>query len=91
MLARAEVECVDVRGVGLMVGVELTSAQVVEEVQRRCLDRGVLLISCGPHQEVVRLAPPLTISDEELEHGLDVLCAVLGEIGVSRREGRAAS
>ena len=82
---------VDVRGVGLMVGVELTSAQVVEEVQRRCLDRGVLLISCGPHQEVVRLAPPLTISDEELEHGLDVLCAVLGEIGVSRREGRAAS
>src|SRR5207245_2385811 len=63
---------VDVRGVGLMVGVELASARVVEEVQRRCLERGVVLISCGPNQEVVRLAPPLTISDDELEHGLEV-------------------
>jgi len=42
---------------------------------------------------VVRLAPPLTISDEELDHGLDVLCEALGDLALefNRRAGRAAS
>ena len=84
---------VDVRGVGLMIGLELVDGQAVDAVLRRCLERGVIVISCGPHQEVVRLAPPLTISDEELDHGLDVLCEALGDLAVefNRRAGRAAS
>ena len=84
---------VDVRGVGLMIGLELVDGQAVDAVLRRCLERGVIVISCGPHQEVVRLAPPLTISDEELDHGLDVLCEALGDLALefNRRAGRAAS
>ena len=82
---------VDVRGVGLMIGVELADGAAADAVLRRCLEQGVLLLSCGPHQEVVRLAPPLTISDDELEKGLTVLCAALDRVGLSRREGRAAS
>jgi len=64
---------VGVRGVGLMVGVELVSGERCEEVRRRALSEDVLLLSCGSHGEVVRLVPALTISDDELEHGLDVL------------------
>ena len=33
-------------------------------------ERGLLLLSCGLYGNVVRLLPPLTISDEELEDGL---------------------
>jgi len=32
------------------------------------------VLSCGPDENVLRLAPPLTIGDDELEQGLDVLC-----------------
>ncbi len=64
---------VGVRGVGLMVGVELTSGDVCDEIRAKALAENVLLLSCGSHGEVVRLVPALTISDDELELGLDVL------------------
>jgi 4-aminobutyrate aminotransferase len=64
---------VNVRGIGLMVGVELVSGAVCDQVRGRALAENVLLLSCGPHGEVVRLVPALTISDDELQHGLDVL------------------
>ncbi len=63
-----------VRGIGLMVGVELTGKAVTERVCRACLDAGVIVLSCGPDENVLRLAPPLTITDDELDHGLTVLC-----------------
>ena len=69
---------VDVRGVGLMIGVELVDGATAERVQQRCLDAGVVVLNCGPHGEVLRLIPPLTISDEELDLGLTTLLAALG-------------
>jgi predicted acetylornithine/succinylornithine family transaminase len=64
---------VEVRGAGLMLGVELDRA--VSEVQGRILERGVLVCSAG--ERVLRLTPPLTITDEELEQALGVLEEVL--------------
>lgn len=68
---------VEVRGVGLMVGVQLADAGTAARVQQACLDAGVLVLTCGPGDDVLRLIPPLTISDDELEHGLAVLGAAL--------------
>ncbi len=68
---------VEVRGVGAMIGVELTDQAAAELVQRRCLDRGVLVLTCGPQGNVLRLIPPLTMTDDELDHGLAVLCKAL--------------
>lgn len=64
---------VEVRGIGAMIGVELRDKATAEAVQQRCLDAGVIVLTCGPEGNVLRLIPPLTISDEELEVGLDVL------------------
>jgi 4-aminobutyrate aminotransferase len=69
---------VDVRGLGLMIGVELVDGPTAERVQQRCLDAGVLVLNCGPHGEVLRLIPPLTISDADLDLGLRTLVAALG-------------
>lgn len=66
-----------VRGVGLMVGVQLASADEAHRVQQACFDAGVLVLTCGPGDDVLRLIPPLTISDDELELGLAVLEAAL--------------
>jgi 4-aminobutyrate aminotransferase len=64
----------DVRGIGLMVGLELVDKAATERVCARCLDAGVIVLACGPDENVVRLAPALTIADDEIETGLKVLC-----------------
>lgn len=64
---------VEVRGVGGMIGVELRDEAAAEAVQARCLADGVIVLTCGPEGDVLRLIPPLTISDDELDHGLTVL------------------
>jgi 4-aminobutyrate aminotransferase-like enzyme len=60
-----------------MIGVELTDKATAEAVQQRCLADGVLVLTCGPAGNVLRLIPPLTMTDDELAHGLDVLSAAL--------------
>jgi 4-aminobutyrate aminotransferase len=67
----------EVRGIGLLIGVELADGATAEAVQRRCLDAGVLVLNCGPHGEVLRLVPPLTITDAELDLGLSTLVTAL--------------
>jgi len=68
---------VEVRGVGAMIGVELTDKTAAERVQRRCLADGVIILTCGPDGNVLRLIPPLTMTDDELDHGLEVLAKAL--------------
>ncbi|HEY2999244.1 MAG TPA: aminotransferase class III-fold pyridoxal phosphate-dependent enzyme [Acidimicrobiales bacterium] len=63
----------DIRGIGLMVGVELAGKDVTDAVCAACLAAGVIVLSCGPDENVLRLVPPLTITDDEIDHGLDVL------------------
>ena len=70
---------VDVRGVGLMIGVELRDKAVAEAVQARCLDAGLIVLLCGPGENVLRLIPPLTITDADFERGLDIIAAALAD------------
>ncbi|WP_432354743.1 aspartate aminotransferase family protein [Sporosarcina sp. A2] len=70
----------DVRGVGLMIGIELgdpktgeASGEIVMEVLDKCLADGVLFYLCGNLGEVIRMIPPLTISKDQIDTGLHVL------------------
>jgi 4-aminobutyrate aminotransferase len=67
----------DVRGIGLMIGVQLRDKEAAAAVQARCLEHGLIVLTCGPAEDVLRLIPPLTITDDELEHGLAILTAEL--------------
>ncbi|HET6441555.1 MAG TPA: aspartate aminotransferase family protein [Phycisphaerae bacterium] len=72
----------EVRGAGLMVGVELTESGA--GVAAACLAKG-LHINCT-HGTVLRIMPPLTITREQLDEGLDVLADVLNaERGTGRQ------
>jgi 4-aminobutyrate aminotransferase len=68
---------IDVRGVGLMIGLELRDGETAEAVRRRCLERGLIVLTCGPQGSVLRLIPPLTLSEGELSLGLRILTAAL--------------
>jgi 4-aminobutyrate aminotransferase/4-aminobutyrate aminotransferase/(S)-3-amino-2-methylpropionate transaminase len=47
-------------------------------------EKGLLLLSCGLDGNVIRLLPPLTAADEELERGLGLLEEALGDAGADR-------
>lgn len=73
----------DVRGKGLMVGVEFThpdgrpAPQVVDAIKEHCLQNGVLLSRCGPHNQTLRLAPPLIVTAAQIDHFLTVFGAAV--------------
>ena len=58
---------------GLLLGLEID--RVATDAIADCLERGVLVGSAG--ERVLRITPPLTITDDELAHALDVLEEVL--------------
>jgi 4-aminobutyrate aminotransferase len=66
----------DIRGLGLMVGVEFTDAGGgpdkgrAKAVQAACLEENLLMLSCGTWDNVTRFVPPLVVSAEQIEDGL---------------------
>ena len=64
---------VEVRGKGAMLGMVLESREMTEFVVAKCLEDGLLLGWTLHSNTLVRLAPPLIISDELLEEALQVL------------------
>jgi 4-aminobutyrate aminotransferase len=76
-LGRLRRVAANVRGVGLMIGVELPDKATAARVREGCLAAGLIVLVCGPEENVLRLMPPLTISDEELDLGLSILEHVL--------------
>lgn len=63
----------DVRGMGLMIGIEVTVSP--SDIQKKALDKGLLVLTAG--KNVVRLLPPLVISKEEIEEGFEILKDIL--------------
>lgn len=69
---------VEVRGPGLMVGVEFTDGAVCASVRRHALERSrVIMMGAGTRGEVLRLMPPLTVTDAELDLAVDAVGAAL--------------
>jgi 4-aminobutyrate aminotransferase / (S)-3-amino-2-methylpropionate transaminase / 5-aminovalerate transaminase len=65
----------EVRGLGPMLAIEFAekSGEVSKAVTTKAREDGLVVLSCGLYGNVIRLLPPLTATDEELERGLDIL------------------
>jgi 4-aminobutyrate aminotransferase-like enzyme len=74
-IAEEEPAIGDVRGLGPMLAIEFAqkSGEVTKEVTTKARENGLLILSCGLYGNVIRLLPPLTATDEQLERGLDIL------------------
>ncbi len=66
----------DVRGLGLMIGVEFTDskgdpdAKTAKAVQAVCLDENLLLLTCGTYGNTIRFIPPLIVTEEQIASSL---------------------
>ncbi|HEX2049214.1 MAG TPA: aminotransferase class III-fold pyridoxal phosphate-dependent enzyme, partial [Actinomycetota bacterium] len=73
----------EVRGLGLMIGVELVSAEVADDVERACYRRGLLVLRAG--DATVRVSPPLVISEAQADAGVRIFDEALAEVAAARR------
>lgn len=75
----------DVRGKGLMIGVEFVkdrktkeaAADLRNEVVDRCFERGLLTLGCG--DSTIRITPPLCVTEEEIREGLEIFALSVKE------------
>ncbi|HXI10950.1 MAG TPA: aspartate aminotransferase family protein [Thermodesulfobacteriota bacterium] len=68
----------DVRGLGLMIGVEFVrkdgspDTEGLKKVMARCREKGLIIIECGTEKNIARLMPPLVVTQSEMEMALDI-------------------
>jgi len=67
-----------VRSKGLLIAIELESNEMVLEVLRRCLGKGLFSDWFLFAPQCIRIAPPLTITDEEIRTACSIICECLG-------------
>ncbi|MGH3356227.1 MAG: aminotransferase class III-fold pyridoxal phosphate-dependent enzyme, partial [Nocardioidaceae bacterium] len=73
----------DVRGLGLMLGNEFVGPdgqpdpETAARVQRAAGERGLMLLMCGAHNNVVRMIPALVVDGEQVDSGLDIWAAAV--------------
>ena len=67
----------DVRGLGLMIGIDLPDHDTAGAVERAAFDRGLLVLGCG--ERAIRIAPPLVITEEQARTGLEVFEEAVAE------------
>lgn len=78
----------DIRGLGAMVAFDLVTerggnkpaADKVKQLTAKALENGLIILSCGIYGNSIRLLAPLTIPDQHLEEGLNILEKSLAEI-----------
>ncbi len=84
---QAKYECIgDVRGVGLMLAIELVhegkkpAADLTNSLIKQALEHNLLLLSCGMYKNVIRFIAPTTVCQEEIDHAIEILDELLAKM-----------
>jgi diaminobutyrate-2-oxoglutarate transaminase len=77
---RYPAHCSEVRGIGMIQGLVWRDGRLGAATSRAAFERGLIVETCGPDGEVIKLLPPLVIGTDELEEGLSILSDAAGEV-----------
>ena len=72
----------DVRGKGLMIGIQFDSGETAEAVQMQAFDRGLLVLEAG--DDCVRMSPPLVVSQDEAETAVRIFFEAVAHVAAHR-------
>lgn len=73
----------DLRGLGLMIGAEFRTTDgkpdkdLTKSIQKICLENGLMLLTCGPWDDTIRIIPPINVSASEVDEALAIFGAAL--------------
>ncbi len=70
----------EIRGKGLMLAIIVETPELASKIILKCLDRGLLLFWLLFEGRAIRITPPLTISNTEIEQGCEIILTVLNEV-----------
>ncbi|WP_019123023.1 aspartate aminotransferase family protein [Brevibacillus massiliensis] len=76
----------DIRGLGLMIGVEFIAADgkpdaaTVSALQKKALEKGLILLTCGTDKNVIRFIPPTTVTKAEIDEAMTIIKSSLAEL-----------
>ena len=68
----------DVRGLGLMIGVQFADHDHMAAIEQAAFQRGLLVLGCG--DDVIRISPPLTIAPDQVDTALEVFEDTVAEV-----------
>jgi diaminobutyrate-2-oxoglutarate transaminase len=68
------------RGRGMIHGLDVGEGDRAKAIVSGCFEQGLLLSTCGSGGRVVKLIPPLTIGEDDLEEGLAIFCRVVDRV-----------
>jgi 4-aminobutyrate aminotransferase len=71
----------EVRGLGLMIGVELRSPEQADRVAQGCYERGLLVLECG--EKAIRFSPPLILSEAQATEAAEIFSAACRSVAAA--------
>jgi hypothetical protein len=74
----------DVRGKGLMIGIQFDSGETADAVQMQAFDRGLLVLEAG--DDCVRMSPPLVVSQAEADTAIRLFTESVAHVAGHRAE-----
>ena len=77
---RDRFEGVEVRGLGLIWGIDVHDDATCARIQRACFERGLIIERAGRHNGVLKLMPSLVIPEDTLRQGLEIIRDAMAEV-----------
>lgn len=84
-LKEKHAEILDVRGLGLMLGMEFAdkdgapNPELTILVKEKALEKGLILLTCGVDKNVIRFIPPLIVNEEQIDQAIEIVSESLRE------------
>lgn len=71
-----------IKGRGMIKGIEFKDNKVAREVSALCFSNKLIVETCGSHDQVIKLLPPINIEDDHLAHGINILKKSISEVNI---------
>lgn len=69
----------DIRGIGMVWGIDVHTGELSGKITKACFEHGVIIERAGRDNSVVKLMPALTMTDEQLLKGMEIICNCVNE------------